>query len=41
MPTLLLRLQGPMQAWGTRSRFDQRDTWPYPTKSGVLGLLAA
>ncbi|WP_105317434.1 type I-E CRISPR-associated protein Cas5/CasD [Thermus tenuipuniceus] len=41
MPTLLLRLQGPMQSWGTRSRFDHRDTWPYPTKSGVLGLLAA
>jgi CRISPR system Cascade subunit CasD len=30
-----------MQSWGTRSRFDYRDTWPYPTKSGVLGLLAA
>lgn len=41
MPTLLLRLQGPMQSWGTRSRFDHRDTWPYPTKSGVLGLVAA
>jgi len=39
--TLLLRLQGPMQSWGTRSRFDHRDTWPYPTKSGVVGLLAA
>ncbi len=41
MPTLLLRLQGPLQSWGTRSRFDHRDTWPYPTKSGVVGLLAA
>lgn len=41
MPTLLLQLRGPMQSWGTRSRFDYRDTWPYPTKSGVLGLLAA
>jgi len=30
-----------MQSWGTRSRFDHRDTWPYPTKSGVVGLLAA
>jgi CRISPR system Cascade subunit CasD len=39
--TLLLRLQGPLQSWGTRSRFDHRDTWPYPTKSGVVGLLAA
>lgn len=41
MPTLLIRLQGPLQSWGTRSRFDHRDTWPYPTKSGVLGLVAA
>lgn len=41
MATLLLRLQGPMQSWGTRSRFDHRDTAPYPTKSGVVGLLAA
>ena len=30
-----------MQSWGTRSRFEYRDTWPYPTKSGVVGLLAA
>lgn len=41
MPTLLLQLRGPMQSWGTRSRYDLRDTWPYPTKSGVIGLLAA
>jgi CRISPR system Cascade subunit CasD len=41
VPTLLLRLQGPLQSWGTRSRFDYRDTWTYPTKSGVAGLLAA
>lgn len=41
MPTLLLRLVGPMQSWGTTSRFDQRDTGKEPTKSGVVGLLAA
>ena len=41
MPTLLLRLAGPMQSWGTVSRFDQRDTGKEPSKSGVLGLLAA
>jgi CRISPR system Cascade subunit CasD len=41
MPTLLLRLAGPMQSWGSTSRFDQRDTTKEPTKSGVLGLLAA
>ena len=41
MPTLLLRLAGPMQSWGTTSRFDQRDTSKEPSKSGVIGLLAA
>lgn len=41
MPTLLLRLVGPMQSWGTISRFDQRDTGKEPSKSGVIGLLAA
>lgn len=41
MRTLLLRLVGPMQSWGTTSRFDQRDTGKEPSKSGVIGLLAA
>lgn len=41
MATLLLRLVGPMQSWGTTSRFDERDTGPEPSKSGVLGLVAA
>lgn len=41
MPTLLLRLAGPMQSWGTTSRFDWRDTGKEPSKSGVAGLLAA
>lgn len=41
MSTLLLRLVGPMQSWGTTSRFDQRDTGKEPSKSGVIGLLAA
>lgn len=41
MPTLLLRLVGPMQSWGVTSRFDQRDTGKEPSKSGVAGLLAA
>lgn len=30
-----------MQAWGSRSRFDDRDTHAEPTKSGVLGLVCA
>lgn len=41
MPTLLLRLAGPMQSWGTRSRFDERDSDLEPSKSGVIGLLCA
>ncbi|MFH1259968.1 MAG: type I-E CRISPR-associated protein Cas5/CasD [Elusimicrobiota bacterium] len=41
MHTLLLRLEGPMQSWGTTSRFDQRDTGKEPSKSGVIGLIAA
>lgn len=39
MATLLLRLVGPMQSWGTTSRFDERDTQTEPSKSGVIGLL--
>lgn len=39
--TLLLRLSGPMQSWGTRSRFRDRDTEVEPSKSGVVGLLCA
>lgn len=39
MATLLLRLCGPMQSWGTRSRFTERDTELEPSKSGVVGLV--
>jgi CRISPR system Cascade subunit CasD len=38
---LVLRLAGPLQSWGSRSRFVRRETEPAPTKSGVIGLLAA
>ena len=41
MATLLMRLAGPMQSWGTTSRFDERDTQLEPSKSGVLGLVCA
>lgn len=41
MPVLLLRLAGPMQSWGTQSRFTVRDTGREPSKSGVIGLLCA
>ncbi|WP_260640604.1 type I-E CRISPR-associated protein Cas5/CasD [Streptomyces angustmyceticus] len=38
---LTLCLAGPLQAWGASSRFERRMTERAPTKSGVLGLLAA
>lgn len=41
MSTLLLTLAAPLQAWGDSSRFVERRTRQEPTKSGVLGLLAA
>lgn len=41
MTTLVLRLCAPMQSWGTSSRFTERDTGREPSKSGVIGLLAA
>lgn len=41
MPTLLIELKGAQQAWGSRSRFATRGTEHAPTRSGVIGLLAA
>ncbi|NNG20977.1 type I-E CRISPR-associated protein Cas5/CasD [Naumannella sp. ID2617S] len=41
MSVLVLRLAGPLQSWGARSRFVRRTTEPMPTKSGIIGLLAA
>ncbi len=38
---LILRLAGPMQSWGSTSRFTRRSTEAFPTKSGIVGLLAA
>ncbi len=39
--TLALCFDAPMQSWGIRSRGIVRDTMAEPTKSGVVGLLAA
>ena len=41
MSTLLLRLASPMQSWGLDSKFERRGTMREPTKSGVIGMLAA
>jgi CRISPR system Cascade subunit CasD len=39
--TLLLRLAGPWQSWGSESRHVHRGTGRFPTQSGIVGLLAA
>ena len=39
-PYLLLWLEAPLQAWGHDSKFGRRDSLDFPTKSGVLGLIA-
>jgi len=36
---ILLWIESPLQAWGADSKFGQRDTLPFPTKSGVLGMV--
>ncbi|QOC92369.1 type I-E CRISPR-associated protein Cas5/CasD [Micromonospora craniellae] len=41
MYSIALCLDAPMQSWGTRSRGSIRDTAREPTKSGVVGLIAA
>lgn len=38
---LALLLDGPLQSWGHASRFDRRTSAMHPTRSGVLGLIAA
>lgn len=37
--TVLLRLDAPLQSWGTHSLFERRDTADHPTASGVIGLV--
>lgn len=41
MKTILLKLAGPLQSWGTNSYFESRKTDRYPSKSAVIGMLAA
>lgn len=36
-----MQLAGPLQAWGASARFARRTTEQAPTKSGVVGMLAA
>jgi CRISPR system Cascade subunit CasD len=39
--TLVLRVDAPLQSWGQRARGVLRDTSMEPTKSGIVGVLAA
>lgn len=41
MKTILLKFAGPLQSWGTASHFETRHTDFYPSKSAVIGLIAA
>lgn len=41
VPTVFLRLEGPLQAWGTTSRHSVRATGDVPSKSGVIGLICS
>lgn len=38
---LLLWLEAPFQSWGDDSRYGRRESLPFPTKSGVFGLICA
>lgn len=38
---IVLRLAGPLQSWGITGQYNRRDTASQPTKSGIVGLLAA
>lgn len=39
--TLAFVIDAPMQSWGASSRFQQRDTASWPTKSALVGIMAA
>lgn len=41
MTALSFVLTGPLQSWGVRSRYVRRETAREPTKSGIIGMLAA
>ena len=41
MPTLLLKFDAPIQSWGTTLKLKDHDTQMYPSKSGVIGMIAS
>lgn len=41
MTSILMLLTGPMQSWGDSSQWNYRGTLRYPTRSGLIGIIAA
>lgn len=41
MKTLLMKFAGPLQAFGTNSHYENRQTNRFPSKSAVIGMIAA
>ena len=41
MTTILLKLAGPLQSYGVDSHFETRQTQRYPSKSAMIGIIAA
>lgn len=41
MKTLTIRLAGPLQSYGNQANFKYRTTYRHPSKSAVLGMVAA
>jgi len=41
MPALAFYLDAPMQSWGASSKYQYRETESFPTKSAIIGLVAA
>jgi len=41
MSCLALYLTAPLQSWGVGAKFNERPTLSFPSRSGILGLLAA
>ena len=41
MSVILLKFASPLQSWGGLANYEIRNTEYYPTKSAVIGLVAA
>lgn len=41
MKTLIIKLAGPLQSYGNEATFNRRTSYHYPSKSAVLGIIAA